>query len=782
MSQQVPFDNSGVPLGNDMIAAGYTEASSDYAPQAVSVHPPSTGGAGSGGLPPFQGPQTYARNRAPMIDPIESAKLTPQILILLVLSGLRRHWKWSLPMGLILGLLAAGVLYLASPVQFEAQASLQIRSMKQRFLGDERQQNRYDEFVNTQLALMRSPIVLDKALDIAEVAKLPTILKQKDKRAWLQKKLRIRPDGRSEIVNVSIATDDESASEKIVNAIVDTYFTVIDDTARQTDNSMLNNLQGEKRQMGLQAQQLQNSIRQKTQQAAAQGAVAGSEGMSIGLGQGESLKRDVALEEARLTSMKATRVATLERINNPAQIPPVVLAQLAPELAQIGIEKEKLQLQREGLAQTIQNPTGDPRVQQIDRRIKDLDERSAKIASDVDGNRKREILDRFRAGEEIKLYVLDQDIREKEILVDTLKAKFSDQLKESAERAGNALDTTFDQTQLDRTNKTIDQIDDRILAIKSEQKAPGQIIPLAKAVASKPNQMKQFMVIGAGAVVFAFFPLFLSIAVERMKPRLYHVSQVRRSIPQVLIGEIMEPPVSWIHGATFRKRLARYRESVHNWCTHLLLSDPFRSCRTLSIASVAGDDGKTFLAVQIAVAMAQMKAGNVLLIDGDMRVGRLHLLFGNEETGIGLADVLSFRNGFGEAMVQNEKEPNLHLLSAGQLDTTPYELLGDGRFRELLDMLEQNYALILVVLPPVANAAESLIMAASTDSTLLCVRQGETVLAAMEDVYRKLVNTGASVDGLVVKDIPYYQMAGKDGGFADKLEQIRLSHLLQYAD
>jgi len=296
-------------------------------------------------------------------------------------------------------------------------------------------------------------------------------------------------------------------------------------------------------------------------------------------------------------------------------------------------------------------------------------------------------------------------------------------------------------------------------------------------------------VVGMGAAILACFPLFLSIVVERLKPRLYHVSQVRRAIPQVLIGEIMDPPVSWIHGATFRRRLARYRESVHNWCTHLLLSEPFRRCKTLSIASVAGDDGKTFLAVQIAVAMAQMREGKVLLIDGDMRVGRLHLLFGNEEAGIGLADVLSFRNKQGEAITQNEKEPNLHLFTAGQLDVSPYELLGDGRFRELLDSLEQNdtynpggYSLIIVVLPPIANAAESLIVAQSTDATLLCVRQGETVLAAMEDVYRKLVNTGASVDGIVVKDIPYYQMAGRDGGFADKLEQIRLSHLLQYAE
>ena len=776
MSQQVPFDNSGVPLGNDMVAAGYTDASSGYAPQNM-------GGMDGGGyLPPTQGPHMYARNRAPMIDPIESAKLTSQVLILLILSGLKRHWKWSLPMGVILGLLAAGILYWAFPVQYAASASIQIRSEKQKFLGDDVVQSRYNEFVNTQLALLSSALIVDRALDMPDIAKLPVILKQRDRRAWLQKKLSVKLDGRSEIATVSIATEMDTAAEKIVNAIVDAYLAFVAESARQTETMMLGNLQNERQRLVVGVQQLQNNIRLSTMQAAGQGGVAGQDGMAVGLAQGESLKRDVALEESKLVAMTARRTAARDRIQQPGTLPAALLMQMDPELSQLNTEKNGLLMSRDTTAQSLANPNDDPRIKILDRRIKEIDDKIRNATTDASGDKKQAVMNVFRAQEELNIFMLDQDIRAQEILVKTLRDKYSEQLIENATRSADILDSTFDKTQLVRTNKTLDQIDDRIISIRSEQRAPGQIIPLSKAVPSKPDFKQQIMTVGAGAFVFAFFPLFLSIAVERIKPRLYHVSQVRRSIPQVLIGEIMEPPVSWIHGATFRKRLARYRESVHNWCTHLLLSDPFRSCRTLSIASVAGDDGKTFLAVQIAVAMAQMKGGNVLLIDGDMRVGRLHLLFGNEETGIGLADVLSFRNGFGEAMVQSDKEQNLHLLSAGQLDVAPYELLGDGRFRELLDMLEQNYSLILVVLPPVANAAESLIMASSTDSILLCVRQGETVLAAMEDVYRKLVNTGSSVDGIVVKDIPYYQMAGKDGGFADKLEQIRLSHLLQYAD
>jgi len=124
MSQQVPFNNNGVPQGSNMVAgSGYVEAApGGYVPQGgTAVGTDQYGGDGGG----YRQPQTYARYKAPMIDPIESAKLTPQILILLIFAGLKRHWKWSLPVGLVLGLLAAGSCYLAFPLQHVARAAIQ---------------------------------------------------------------------------------------------------------------------------------------------------------------------------------------------------------------------------------------------------------------------------------------------------------------------------------------------------------------------------------------------------------------------------------------------------------------------------------------------------------------------------------------------------------------------------------------------------------------------------------------------------------------------------------
>ena len=789
MSQQIPTDNNTVPHGNNpaMAGGGYVDATpggyapQDYHPVAGPDQYPQDGGSGNWQQP--QRVQTYSRDRVPMIDPIESAKLTPQILVLLVFAGIKRHWKWSIPLGLLLGFLAAGGLYLAFPLQYQAAAHVQMSSVRPRLLTEDRHIVAFDQFANTQFAIMRSPAVISEALGNSEVARLPVItrLNEEDRRDWVARNLRLRLDGRSEVGVVSFSTDMPNTANIIVNAVVDAYMDHIRTTARRVDSETIASLTGERRRHDAVASQLRNNIIQITHDAAMEGAPAGLDGMVGGFAQGESLLRDLRFAEAQLTAMEARRRASADLISNPRLIPSEIAVGMSPQFLALRAMRDALVHERLELQRTVLNPETDPRIRTAQQEIDRLDAEIERFRS-ADGDDIADIIAAIVFQEQLNLWAVTQEMRAHRHLVEELQTKYEEQLETLATRSGLAARLQFLRTELNRAESILDIIDTRTITITAEQRAPSNIQVLSRAVISRPNWVRQIAIVGSGAVIFAFLPLVFGIAIERMKPRLYHVSQVRRSINHVLIGEIMEPPVAWIQGASFRKRLARYRESVHNWCTHLLLCDPFRSCKTLSVASVAGDDGKTFLALQIAVAMAQMKSGKVLIIDGDMRVGRLHLLFGNEESGIGLADILSFRNKPWEAILQNEKEQNLELLTAGQLDVSPYELLGDGRFRELLDLLQEAYELIIVVLPPVANAAESLIMASCTDSTLLCVRQKETVLGAMEDVYRKLVNTGASVDGIVVKDIPYYQMAGRDGGFADKLEQIRLSHLLKYAD
>ena len=224
----------------------------------------------------------------------------------------------------------------------------------------------------------------------------------------------------------------------------------------ESGSNILTALQGERQRLIVQTQNLQKTIRQRTIEAA----------MASGMENGESLKRDVALEETKLVGMQARRTAAKERLENPGQIPRALIAQLAPELAQLNTEKQGYLLQRDSMAKSLAKPDEDPRIKNIDRQIKEIDDKIEKF-DDLNGNKRQAIQDAFRAQEELNIFMLEQDIRAQEILVETLRKKYKEQLEENAKRASNRLDAQFDQTQLDRTNKTLERIDQRILDLKS---------------------------------------------------------------------------------------------------------------------------------------------------------------------------------------------------------------------------------------------------------------------------------------------------------------------------
>ena len=392
----------------------------------------------------------------------------------------------SLLIALVLGLLATGIPCYAHSPQYEATAVIQIHSVQPSFLADGRQlgEIEYNRFVNTQLELLRLPMVLDRALENADVARLPIVLEQQDKRGWLTKAIQARHAENTELVYVSIVTNSAEASEKIVNAVVDAYLNFINDVARLTNNNLLSSLRIEERRQRQFAQTFQESIRRATREAALRGV---APRMNIGVVQEESLQRDVALAEVKLTTMRAQRRGIAERMENSDIIP--VPMRLNPELRVINEQRELLVQQREARMEALSRPDNDARVGQLNRQIEHLDERIKAITTGVDSRRLETLQNHFRLQEEANLFQLDQDIRVQEILVEELRNKYNEQLLKGLDQAENVLDVSFEQSQLERVHRTLDKIEDRILAITSEQRAPGRITPLSRAVVSvKPAE------------------------------------------------------------------------------------------------------------------------------------------------------------------------------------------------------------------------------------------------------------------------------------------------------
>ena len=149
-----------------------------------------------------------------------------------------------------------------------------------------------------------------------------------------------------------------------------------------------------------------------------------------------------------------------------------------------------------------------------------------------------------------------------------------------------------------------------------------------------------------------------------------------------------------------------------------------RPLKRIMMASSVPGEGKTFVAANLAHSFVRQATPRVLLIDGDLRASRLHLLLGAPEKP-GLSDYL-----LGEAkateVIQVGPQGNLCLIPGGKEVQNPSELLHSERMRHLLDNMSQLFDWIIVDSPPALAVHDASVIADMCDGVLLVVRAGST--------------------------------------------------------
>jgi protein-tyrosine kinase len=146
--------------------------------------------------------------------------------------------------------------------------------------------------------------------------------------------------------------------------------------------------------------------------------------------------------------------------------------------------------------------------------------------------------------------------------------------------------------------------------------------------------------------------------------------------------------------------------------------------RRVVVTSSVPEEGKTFVAANLAQSFARQPGCRVLLIDGDLRASRLHLSFGAPEVP-GLSDYLT-----GEAdetqITQVGAEQNLCLIPGGRSVANPSELLHSERMKLLLDRMSHLFDWVLLDSPPSLAVHDASVLADVCDGVLFVVRAGRT--------------------------------------------------------
>jgi polysaccharide biosynthesis transport protein len=189
-------------------------------------------------------------------------------------------------------------------------------------------------------------------------------------------------------------------------------------------------------------------------------------------------------------------------------------------------------------------------------------------------------------------------------------------------------------------------------------------------------------------------------------------------------------------------------EGVRNLRAAIMLSRPTQPPRVLLVASPSPREGKTTVAVNLAIALAQQ--GKTCLIDGDLRKAAVTQKFTGPQ---GLTDVLAGSTLL-ESVVQGVPDvENLTLLPVGSVAQNPGELVASGPMGTILLAVRQRFRYVVIDSSPLIPFADARMMATLTDGVVLVGRWGSTTREALIRSFEILKEVHAPVLGIVFNGI-----------------------------
>ena len=160
--------------------------------------------------------------------------------------------------------------------------------------------------------------------------------------------------------------------------------------------------------------------------------------------------------------------------------------------------------------------------------------------------------------------------------------------------------------------------------------------------------------------------------------------------------------------------------------------------------------GKSFVAANLAVTIAQ--AGQrVLLIDSDLRKGRLHKIFDLQKPG--LTEVLGQKLGLEEAIQGVSRVDGLSVLTRGETPPNPSELLMTPQLGTLLEWASVNFDTVLVDSPPVLAVTDSVITGQLCGFALVVARFSESARKEVLVAGNRLRQNGVQVRGSILNAV-----------------------------
>lgn len=330
------------------------------------------------------------------------------------------------------------------------------------------------------------------------------------------------------------------------------------------------------------------------------------------------------------------------------------------------------------------------------------------------------------------------------------------------------------RSRLDQMKKVLStEVENVVQSLKTQLSGQLQgnnvrIIDPAK-LPSKPVKPRKELALAFGLLGGLALGVFAALLVELLDQTVRSQDDLERKIGLPFLGVIPH--------SRHKKDAKAYEHMLSEDVS--LTSEAFRNLRTMVdfaesvegenamlITSSVQEEGKSFVATNLAVALAQL-GRKVLVVDGDLRRPRQHrnLLASSEK---GLSDFLSGAVKDPAELVQKTEIPNLEVISCGPRPPNPAELLNTERLAEFVRWARKHYPRIIIDCPPVFPISDTLLWGRHVRQSLFVTRFGRTRAPLIRTAAARLRTGGMKVLGGVVNGARQGTMSYQDGRYYEQ--------------
>ncbi|MBZ5638232.1 MAG: CpsD/CapB family tyrosine-protein kinase [Acidobacteriia bacterium] len=222
--------------------------------------------------------------------------------------------------------------------------------------------------------------------------------------------------------------------------------------------------------------------------------------------------------------------------------------------------------------------------------------------------------------------------------------------------------------------------------------------------------------------------------------------KVAEGVPlsRIIARQLIESPEIVVRGASRSIAAEKFRR-----LKTLLENDPDGAAQVIVVTSSTPQEGKSLVALNLALAFASDRNTETLIVDADLRRPTQEKWV-SPPPSLGLSDLLSGRADL-EHTVMRFKDTTLEMLPAGHPPEDPVELLASDACRTIVAALRKRYRRVIIDTPPIVPFTDADVVARYADGVLLVVRSGRTPKLVFAQAASTVTST--RILGVVLNDV-----------------------------